>query len=297
MKTRLTNVAQFGKKSTAQSCLLDSQLVVKRRRRQIAQLSAQKDERGFTLPELISVMVVSAFFVGLILFFTFSYWRYGYLLQADLDTLGSRLDAGDYLRESIGLSSGLIIQNSIPDSHTNNPDTSIATNQYWIPIHAIPGNTPIGASGTTTPLIYFKRFSLDNTGHFIMNGTQPYEDEYVLYLNGSTKQLMVRSLANPSANGNRLLSSCPPANASATCPADKVIASNIASIDTRYFSRTGNLIDWTSIFDTNTNSYAGPDFPVVEVVEFTLHLTEKPIFQQTNATVNTTVIRIALRND
>ncbi len=256
----------------------------------------KQNQDGFTLPELISVMVVSALFTGLILFFMVSYWRYGYLLEADLDTLVTRLNAGDVLRESLGLSSGLINQNSFADSHTNNPDPAIPSNLYWTPLHAVPGNTAMPAAGSTTPLLYFRGFSVDTSKNIVMNGTQPYEDEFVLYLDGSTKSLKLRSLANASALNNRLKTSCPPASATSTCPADRTIATDLASIDIRYFSRTGNTIDYTSSFDSATNSYTGPDFPVAEVVELTLNLSKKPIFQKSYATTNTTIIRIALRN-
>jgi prepilin-type N-terminal cleavage/methylation domain-containing protein len=253
-----------------------------------------KRQDGFTIPELLIVMVVTSVFVGLILFFTFSYWRYGYLQEADLDTLVTRLNAGDYFREAIGYSSGMITQNSIPDSNTLAADTSIPGNEYWQVVHAVPGNRP--ASTGITPIIYFRQPSRNTSGQIVMNGTQPYEDEYVLYLNGTTKQLLVRILANPSASNNRLQTSCPPALASSSCPADKVIASDLASIDLRLFSRTGNLIDYTSVTDSTTGAYIGPDYPTVEVLEITLNITKKPIFQTGNATFNSTIIRVALRN-
>lgn len=255
-----------------------------------------KNQSGFTIPELLTVLAVTTIFTSLILFFGVSFWRYGYLLESDLDTLVTRLNAGDFLRESFNGSSGLIIQNSITDSHSNKPDPAIASNLYWLPLHAIPGNKPIGGSGTYTPLLYYRRYSISTTGTFIMNGVQPYEDEYVLYMNGTTKQLMQRILVNPSATNNKVKTSCPAGYVTASCPADKVIANDIASIDLRYFSKSGNLINYTSSFDTVTNTYTGPDYTAVEVVELNLHLTQKPIFQKTNATVNDTVIRIALRN-
>ncbi len=253
-------------------------------------------ERGFSLVELLSVMVVTGIFVGLIMFFTFSYWRYGFLMEADLDTFVSRLNAGDYMREAFSASSGLITQNSIPDNYSQNPDPAIPGNQYWSPIHAVPGSVPVGSNGTTTPLVYFRRHSLNSSGTVIMNGAQPFEDEYILYLNGSTKQLLVRALANPNASGNRLMTSCPPASASTTCPPDKVLIGDLASVDMRYFSRSGNIVDYSSIIDPDTGLYAGPDYPVVDVIEFTLGVTKKPIFQKTNATQNKTIIRVALRN-
>lgn len=252
-------------------------------------------EEGFTIPEMLSVLIVTGLLVGLIMFFTFSYWRYGSLLEADLGTFVERMNAGDILREQVGSSSGLIIQNSIPDSNSAKPDPAIPSGLYWEPIHAIPGNKT-AASGQFTPIVYYRRFSMLANGTIAMNGTQPYEDEYVLYINGATKQLLLRSLSNPAVVGNRLKTSCPANLTSTSCPADKVLIRDLASVDMRYFSRTGGLIDYTSIFDPVTNQYIGPDFPVVDVTEFGLNVTKKPFLQKTSATVNKTIIRIALRN-
>ncbi len=253
------------------------------------------NSQGFTLPELISVMAVAALFAGLIMYFGISYWRYASLLEADQDTFVSRLNAQDVVRELIGTTSGLILQNSIPDSHTLNQDPSAGSN-YWLKMHAIPGNTPIGASNTTTPLLYFKRLSINTSNAVIMNNTQPYEDEFVLYLNGTDKQLYLRSLANPNASNNRLKTSCPPSLASGSCPADRVILSNISSIDSIYYSRSGNGINYQSTTDPNTGQYNGPDFPLVEALQYTFHLTKKSLFVTSNGTFNDTIVRIALRN-
>ena len=257
--------------------------------------AADSNEEGFTIPEMLSVIIVTGLFVGLILFFTFSYWRYGSLLEADLDTFVERMNAGDVLREQVGSSSGMIIQNSIPDNNTAQPDPLIASGLYWEPIHAIPGNKT-AASGAITPIAYFRRFSAIANGTLAMNGLQPYEDEYVLYINGTSKQLLLRTLANPAVVGNRIKTSCPVNLASTSCPADKILISDLASVDLRYFSRTGNPVDYTSVFDSNINQYIGPDFPVVDVAEFGLNITKKPFLQKTNATVNKTTVRIALRN-
>lgn len=253
-----------------------------------------KPAKGFTLVELMIVIVLTTIFSSLILFFAFNLWRYSYGLESDSETLITRLNAGDVLREAIGTSTGLIIQNGLSDSHVLVVDPGNAN--YWLPIHAIPGTTLVGSPSTYTPLIYYKRFSFNNSGSYIINGTQPFQDEYVLYLSGTAKSLMLRSIANPSATGNRLKTSCPPALATSSCPSDKTVASDLASISMRYFSRTGNLIDYTSIWDPVANSYAGPDFTAVDVVEFTLNISAKPTFQKTNSTINSTIIRIALRN-
>lgn len=255
----------------------------------------RSDERGFTLIELVSTIAASALFVALILYFGISYWRYTALLESDLDTFVSRLNAQDFIRESVGTTTGLINQNSIPDPNANNPDPIEGSN-YWIKEHSIPGNIPIGATGTTTPLLYYKRISTDSANSVIMNGTLPFEDEYILYLNGTNKQLLLRTLANPNAVNNRLKTSCPPSIASSTCPADKTLLENISSIDVTYYSRSGNTIDWQSVYDPETSSYIGPDFPLVEALQYTFHIQKKTLFQKGTSTINDTVVRIALRN-
>jgi len=255
-----------------------------------------ENEKGFTIPELLSVMIVSLIFSGLILYFAFSYWRATATLEGDLQTYVGRLNTGDKLRESFNAASGLITQNSLPDSNTGNPDPAYASNNFWIPIHAVPGNIAMGSTGTITPVVYFKQPAVDSSKNYIMNGTLPYENEFILYLDGGSKQLMLRSLANPAATGNATLTSCPPATATSLCPGDRIIGEDVASLDTRYFSRTGNLIDYTSITDPITGAYIGPDFMSVEVIEFNIHVFKKSALHNGADTSSQTIIRLALRN-
>lgn len=254
----------------------------------------RSDQHGLSLVEVLIVMIMSAFFMTLIMYFGFSYWRYASLLENDLDTFVTRLNAQDYVREIVGTSGGLIIQNSIPDVNANNPDPIAGTN-YWVPLHAVPGNTAAGTSGTT-PLLYFRRITSTADNTIAMNGTLPYEDEYIMYLDGSKKQLLVRQLANPNIANNKIKTSCPPAIANASCPADKVILSQLDSVDSVYYSRSGNTINYQSATDPLTGIFIGPDFPLVEALQFTFHVKGKPLFQTGNATVNDTIVRIALRN-
>jgi type II secretory pathway pseudopilin PulG len=253
------------------------------------------NESGFTIPELLSVMIVSLLFSGLIIYFAFDYWRATATLDNDSQTFVGRLSAGDKLRDSLNSASNLLTQNSIADSHTANPDPSYASNYFWVPIHAVPGNSVVGATGTTTPVIYFQQPAVDSAKNFIMNGAQPFQNEYVLYMDGTAKQLLLRTLANPNAPSNAAVTSCPSSAATSICPADRIIAEDVASIDMRYFSRAGNTIDHNSIIDTTVspNVYIGPDFPSVEVVEFNLHNFRKSRLGGGTDTSNQTVIRVA----
>ncbi len=250
-------------------------------------------QKGFTLVEVMIVMIVSSILFGLVFAFFWEYWQYAEKSQSDLDAFTSRLDASDYIRDVVGTTSGLIIQNSIADPNAAVPESPGGS--YWQVIHPIPSNIPV-SSTEDKPILYFKRFSQDSSKDFILNGTNPYENESVIYLNRQG-ELRVRDLANPAAVGNTLVTTCPPNLASSSCPADKLLIDGIESVDVRYFSRSGNLLDYTPYFDpvlgTTVN---GPDFPAVQVVEYTLNIAKTAFTQSTSTTKNSTIIRVALRN-
>lgn len=250
-------------------------------------------EKGFTVVEVLIVTVISSVLFGLVFSFFWEYWQYAEKSQSDIDTLTSRLDASDYIREQVGTTSGLVVQNSIPDPNANVPET--AGSSYWIEIHPIPSNIATSSS-EDKPILYFKRFSQDSAKNFIMNGTTPYEDEHIIYLNRQG-ELRVRDLANPAAAGNALVTSCPPSLASASCPEDKRLIDAVQSLDVRYFSRSGNLLDYTPYYDSELGTYVnGPDFPAVQVVEYTLNVAKTAATQSSQTTKSSTVIRVALRN-
>ena len=251
---------------------------------------------GFTLVELLVVISVSGIMMTVITGFALRYWGKTISLSNDQQTLVSRLNSGDYLRAGIDSSSGLITQNNLPDSNVGKPDPSDGTGTHWLVIHAIPTTVVNGGAGTFTPLIYYNRPSIDTSKNIIMNGAIPYEDDVILYMNGTTKQLLARVIANQYAPSNYARTTCPPDSATNACPADNVISSDVSSVGMRYFSRSGNTIDYTSIIDSVTGQYIGPDYPSVEIVEFTIQLYHKAQFHNAQDTTNKTVIRVALRN-
>lgn len=260
------------------------------------------NEKGFTLPELIVVMVLTMLLSGLLFQFAIGYARFSSVAQSDSIAFVERLNASDYLRENLGLSSGLISQNSLVDVNADIPDTS--NPGHWRLLHAI--KATFGNTSTVTPLLYFKKLSLTTSGAVTYNGVLPYEDEFVLYHDGTSKQLRIRTLANPSVATNKLTTSCPPAIATTSCPADKVLINDIVTIALRYFSRSGNDISFNSIDQSGNipctapgpdyTGCEGADFPSAEVVELTINLSKRPIGTITNSTQSATVIRVALRN-
>lgn len=249
-------------------------------------------DAGFTLVELVIAMLFTVMFSGIVIGFMLSFWSSTATLENDAQTFVTRQNAGDKLREALNPAAQLITQNSIADAH---PLVS-ADSTHWQLIHAIPGTTNLPASGGYASVFYFQAPSITSAKNFIYNGSIPYDDEFVLYLNGSTKQLLLRTLANSSASGNAKLTSCPPSIATASCPADVVMASDVTKVDLRYFSRSGNTIDYTSLTDPSTGAYIGPDFPAVEVVEITVHIGKASTLRGGQSTSNETIVRVALRN-
>lgn len=252
-----------------------------------------KKADGFTITELLIVIVATGVISGAIFTFTFNYWRASYAQQSSVDSLNTRLNAGDILRELISSSSGLIKQTSIPEGNVLAPDSN--NSLYWRELRATEETIPTTTS-EITPVLYFKRFSFDANREIIFNDEIPYEDEYALYIDGDERSLRLRSIANPNAPDNALRTSCPLAGADETCPADRLIAEDVSSIDVRYFSRTGNIVDYTSVEDPDTGEYIGPDFPAAEVAELQINISRTPPFQQTETTQVSTIIRAALRN-
>ncbi len=251
---------------------------------------------GFTIVELLVVMLVSSLLIGIITGFGLNYWARTVGLGTAQKAFVSRLNAGDYLRNGVDSASGLITQNDIPESHVGAVDPMDGTGTHWLTIHAVPSTLTTGAAGVITPLIYYTRPSVDTSKNIVLNGSVAYEDDVVLYLDGTTRQLMARTIANPNVTNNAARTTCPAAIATNACPADIVIASDVSSVGMRYFSRSGNTINYQSSTDIATGMFNGPDYPSVEIVEFTLNLYKKGELHNAPNTINQTVIRVALRN-
>ncbi len=73
----------------------------------------------------------------------------------------------------------------------------------------------------------------------------PYMNELVYYKNGTT--LMRRTLTDPNAIGNSLVQSCPPANATPSCPADLELAPNVSSMVFTLYDQNGAVTSTASL--------------------------------------------------
>ncbi len=255
------------------------------------------NQTGIGIVELVVVMTLTLAFSGMVISFALDYWGASTTLKNDSETFVTRQNLGDILRDRLNVASGLIMQNSIPDVHATVPDPGDVSGSHWLIQHAVPKTISLPSSGQYTPVVYYTAPSTNTSKAPIMNGSLLYYDEFVLYLNGSTRQLLLRNLINPATIGsNSLRTTCPKSAATTSCPEEKVVATDVTSVSTRYFSRSGNLIDWTAVIDPLTGENIGPDFPSVEVVELTINLGRKAIIKGAQDTTNQTIVRVALRN-
>ena len=253
-------------------------------------------QAGITIVELLVVISVSGILMTVITGFALSFWGNTVTLSGDQATVVSRLNVSSFLNKFIGQGYGFIIQNDISDNNTGKVDPAIASGKYWLPLHAVPATASIGTAGTITPLLYFRKPSVDTSKNIVLNGNTPYEDNYILYLDGSTKQFRARALANTTAPANATRTTCPPATTTTLCPSDFVISDDVSSVGLRYFSRSGNLINYQSITDPVSGAFIGPDYPSVEIVELTVNYARKAQFHNALNTTTQTIVRVALRN-
>lgn len=251
---------------------------------------------GFTLIELLVYIALVGMLSSLVIVGMMDYWSGAATLVNDNETLVQREDAADTLRNHLNVGATLIDQNTIQDAHPAVGDPSDSTGRYWKLIHAQPGTVTLPASGSYAPVFYFTAPSTNSSKNFIMNGAQPYYDNFILYLDGTKKEMLMRTLVNPSTTGDPLVTSCPPSSATSSCPADIVMSDDVSSVDLAYYSKSDIAINWCSSTDPTTGLCNGPDFDYVEVVSITIHLARKSTIGGGTATSNEVVIRVALRN-
>lgn len=257
--------------------------------------SKSLSQQGFTVPELIVVMVLTLLFSTMVLSFAFDFWGTATDLQNSSETLVTRQNLGDRLRGRLNVASTLLNQNSIVDPNANVSDPGDSTGTHWLILHAIPETVPMPAAGSFTPILYYAAPTLDASKNFIMRGVEPHQDEFVMYLDGSTKKLMVRTLAND-VSGNALTTSCPVSIATNVCPADSTLGEDVVSVSKKYFSKSGNAINWNDVKDPDTGESIGPDYPDVEVVELTVTLFKRAVIRGQPDNTSSTTVRVALRN-
>jgi prepilin-type N-terminal cleavage/methylation domain-containing protein len=181
----------------------------------------KKSESGFTLAEMIIVMVIIS-----VLSLTLANFVTTWLQQASLANTRSALlqtaeTALDTATSDIRLSGSVDTTNRWPD--TNGP-----------------GGNQFGWSSGSQTLILAK-VAETSANKIIFSDPSEYitqKDDEIYYLSGTT--LYRRTLASTST-GDAAVTTCPVAQATKTCPADTTIATGVASWAVSYYDENGDV--------------------------------------------------------
>lgn len=183
---------------------------------------SHKPESGFTLFELMISIAISSVLI---------------LVGANFTTMGTLGAYADYNRTLVQTDTetavntvARVIKNAkTVEANNSQPDPNSpggAANLYgWS-----------GTAGNNATLILAVP-SRDASGNLLyIDGlhTTLYTDDVVYYLDGPSKKLYKRVIANGVA-GNGAKTTCPPSLATPSCPADSVVVEEIANLATTYY--------------------------------------------------------------
>lgn len=214
-------------------------------------------QAGFTIAELtLGVFVASILFVAFLTAIT----EYLILITRNNDSIDMVSSSQNLLRYTVNtlrVSNGVLQTNAIADPNAPSGGWNTSNSNFVIVI--------------STP-------ATDKNHNYIIdpNSGYPYLDELVYYKSGNS--LYRRDLANPSAAGDTLQTSCPPASATPSCPADVDMADYFQSMSFTLYDQNGTVTTDT----TQTRSIA-------------INLTMQRTVFGDNISLNNT-IRVALRN-
>jgi prepilin-type N-terminal cleavage/methylation domain-containing protein len=173
---------------------------------------------GFTIVELTVAITVTTILLMIIMNFFANY-----LTQYSVDQLRGNLlaeaqTALDTISEDIRLSASADDTNRWQDQYAPNAPGNLLSWQS-------DGDTLVLATAATT-----------STNDIIFADATEYISEKnnnIFFV--ADEKLYKRTLASPVA-GNSAVTTCPPVNASTSCPADKVLAENVKDFSIRYLS-------------------------------------------------------------
>lgn len=183
------------------------------------------DQGGFTIVELITVIVVLVIVSAAVVAFSVNNTIEAARVSTRADLLTNAQIGLDRMANDIRLSSKADDNNRWADS---NSPTSPSNNYGW--------------QSSSSTLILATSAQTSN-GTILFDDKADYittKNNYIYYLSGGT--LYKRILAAP-VTGNSAVTTCPASLATASCPADKVVLTNVNSLSIQYFDNLNQQVD------------------------------------------------------
>lgn len=180
------------------------------------------DQSGFTLVELTLVMIITAILSLTMANFIETWLQQSSLAQSRANLLVTAENALDNITNDIKLSG------------------SVDLNNRWADANGPGGNQFGWTSGSQT--LVLAKAAVDSSNNIIFSDPAKYisqKDNDIYYLTGST--LYRRTLASTSS-GDAAVTTCPPAAATSSCPADTTIATGVSNLTFNYYDQNGNSV-------------------------------------------------------
>lgn len=184
------------------------------------------DSAGYTLIEMLVAISVST-----LLILAIGNYASSSVIGSNQDynktlVLANAKEAVGIVARQVRLAKSVVASNDLPDNYAPNAPSDLYS---WS-----------GAAGSGTSLILQvpSRDTSGNIMYYNSSHTNVYTDDVIFYLDGTSKKLYKRIIANPVA-GNSAKTTCPPAHATSSCPADADVVDDVANLTTSYLKSDG----------------------------------------------------------
>jgi prepilin-type N-terminal cleavage/methylation domain-containing protein len=175
-----------------------------------------QDQRGVTLIELLITMTVVSVLAIVAMNFMVNWFRQNAITQTRAVLLAESQDALDFIADSIRLSSA-----------------ADETNRYQDP-NSLGAPSDLFSWKSNQSTLVLASAAEDTSGNILFSDPAnytSYKNNQIYFVNNEA--LYRRTLA-ASVAGNKAKTSCPTAKATASCPVDRRIASNVSSFSVKY---------------------------------------------------------------
>lgn len=189
---------------------------------------ARTDQAGFTLVELIVTLIVMTIVSLALANFIANWLQAATLAQARSNLLNNAETALDTINSDIRLSGDADTNNRWPDQYAPNAPTDELSWQ----------------SGSQ--ILILAKVATDKNNNVIFSDPSKYiteKDNEIYYLSGNT--LYRRTLASANSDDSAQ-TTCPLPQASSSCPADKIIATNVKDFSVEYYDADENEVTPTN---------------------------------------------------